>query len=92
MRESPAYAGLDEPKPKGRDYRFTVYPGENHNPVRVVAFPGLSGGQVKASNVSIEVEAWRGGGRQFRRFALRAALRPSAERSCLRCGVLGALE
>lgn len=30
---------LDELKPKGFDYRFTLYPGENHNSVRSVAFP-----------------------------------------------------
>jgi len=30
---------LDEMKPKGLDYRFTVYPGENHNSVRFVSFP-----------------------------------------------------
>ena len=30
---------LDELKPKGLDYRFTVYPGENHNSVRFVSFP-----------------------------------------------------
>jgi predicted alpha/beta superfamily hydrolase len=30
---------LDELKPKGLDYRFTLYPGENHNSVRLVAFP-----------------------------------------------------
>jgi hypothetical protein len=30
---------LDEIKPKGLDYRFTVYPGENHNSVRLVSFP-----------------------------------------------------
>jgi uncharacterized protein len=30
---------LDALKPKGLDYRFTVYPGENHNSVRLVSFP-----------------------------------------------------
>jgi predicted alpha/beta superfamily hydrolase len=30
---------LDEIKPKGLDYRFTVYPGENHNSVRLASFP-----------------------------------------------------
>ena len=30
---------LDEVKPKGLDYRFTLYPGENHNSVRLVSFP-----------------------------------------------------
>jgi hypothetical protein len=30
---------LDELKPKNLDYRFTVYPGENHNSVRLVSFP-----------------------------------------------------
>ena len=30
---------LDQLKPKGLDYRFTVYPGENHNSVRLVSFP-----------------------------------------------------
>ena len=30
---------LDEIKPKNLDYRFTVYPGENHNSVRLVSFP-----------------------------------------------------
>jgi predicted alpha/beta superfamily hydrolase len=30
---------LDEIKPKGLDYRFTLYPGENHNSVRLVSFP-----------------------------------------------------
>ena len=30
---------LDELKP-GLDYRFTRYPGENHNSVRLVSFPG----------------------------------------------------
>jgi len=30
---------LDEIKPKGLDYRFTVYAGENHNSVRLVSFP-----------------------------------------------------
>jgi hypothetical protein len=30
---------LDELKPTGLDYRFTVYRGENHNSVRLVSFP-----------------------------------------------------
>jgi len=30
---------LDELKPKGLDYRFTVYPRENHNSVRLASFP-----------------------------------------------------
>jgi uncharacterized protein len=30
---------LDGVKPKGLEYRFTVYPGENHNSVRLVSFP-----------------------------------------------------
>ncbi len=30
---------LNELKPKGLDYRLTVYPGENHNSVRFVSFP-----------------------------------------------------
>ncbi len=30
---------LNELKPRGLDYRFTVYPGENHNSVRLVSFP-----------------------------------------------------
>ena len=30
---------LDNLKPKGLDYRFTLYPGENHNSVRLVSFP-----------------------------------------------------
>jgi predicted alpha/beta superfamily hydrolase len=30
---------LDEIKPKNLDYRFTLYPGENHNSVRLVSFP-----------------------------------------------------
>ena len=30
---------LDEIKPKGLDYHFTIYPGENHNSVRLVSFP-----------------------------------------------------
>ena len=30
---------LDEVKPKGLDYRFTQYHGENHNSVRLVSFP-----------------------------------------------------
>jgi hypothetical protein len=30
---------LDELKPSGLDYRFTVYRGENHNSVRLVSFP-----------------------------------------------------
>jgi predicted alpha/beta superfamily hydrolase len=30
---------LDEIKPKGLDYRFTLYHGENHNSVRLVSFP-----------------------------------------------------
>ncbi len=30
---------LDNLKPKGLDYRFTVYPGQNHNSVRLVSFP-----------------------------------------------------
>jgi len=30
---------LDELKPAGVDYRFTVYRGENHNSVRLVSFP-----------------------------------------------------
>ena len=30
---------LDELKPKGLNYRLTVYPGENHNSVRFVSFP-----------------------------------------------------
>lgn len=30
---------LDELKPVGLDYRFTVYRGENHNSVRLVSFP-----------------------------------------------------
>jgi hypothetical protein len=36
---------LDELKPTGLDYRFTVYRGENHNSVRLVSFPaGLYNG------------------------------------------------
>jgi hypothetical protein len=30
---------LDELKPKGLVYRFTLYPGENHNSVRLVSLP-----------------------------------------------------
>jgi predicted alpha/beta superfamily hydrolase len=30
---------LDELKPKGLDYRFTVFPGQNHDSVRLVSFP-----------------------------------------------------
>jgi predicted alpha/beta superfamily hydrolase len=30
---------LDELKPAGLDYRFTVYPGENHDSVRLASFP-----------------------------------------------------
>jgi len=30
---------LDELKPKWLDYRFTVYPGENHNSVRLASLP-----------------------------------------------------
>ena len=30
---------LDELKPAGLDYRFTLYPGQNHNSVRLVSFP-----------------------------------------------------
>ncbi len=30
---------LDNLKPKGLDYRLTVYPGQNHNSVRLVSFP-----------------------------------------------------
>ena len=30
---------LDELKPKGLDYRFKVYPRENHNSVRLASFP-----------------------------------------------------
>ncbi len=30
---------LDEIKPKNLDYRFTLYPGENHNSVRLISFP-----------------------------------------------------
>jgi hypothetical protein len=30
---------LDELKPEGLTYRFTVYPGENHNSVRTASFP-----------------------------------------------------
>jgi uncharacterized protein len=30
---------LDELKPAGLDYRFTLYRGENHNSVRMVSFP-----------------------------------------------------
>src|SRR5580704_12844771 len=30
---------LDELKPAGLDYRFTVYRGENHNSVRLISFP-----------------------------------------------------
>jgi uncharacterized protein len=30
---------LDELKPKGLDYRFKLYPAENHNSVRLIAFP-----------------------------------------------------
>ena len=29
---------LDNLKPKGLDYRFTLYPGQNHNSVRLVSF------------------------------------------------------
>jgi hypothetical protein len=35
-----AFAGkLDELKPANLTYRFTLYPGENHNSVRFAAFP-----------------------------------------------------
>jgi len=38
---------LDELKPAGLDYRFTVYRGENHNSVRLVSFPaGLCIGSI----------------------------------------------
>jgi predicted alpha/beta superfamily hydrolase len=30
---------LDQIKPKNLDYRLTIYPGENHNSVRLVSFP-----------------------------------------------------
>jgi predicted alpha/beta superfamily hydrolase len=30
---------LDNLKPQGLDYRFTLYPGQNHNSVRLVSFP-----------------------------------------------------
>lgn len=30
---------LDELKPAGLDYRFTVYRGENHDSVRLASFP-----------------------------------------------------
>jgi hypothetical protein len=30
---------LDQLKPAGLEYRFTVYPGQNHNSVRLVSFP-----------------------------------------------------
>jgi hypothetical protein len=30
---------LDELKPAGLDFRFTLYPGENHDSVRLVSFP-----------------------------------------------------
>jgi hypothetical protein len=30
---------LNQMKPAGLDYRFTVYHGENHNSVRLVSFP-----------------------------------------------------
>ena len=30
---------LGELKPKGLDYRFTVYPGQNHDSVRLASFP-----------------------------------------------------
>ena len=30
---------LDQIKPKGLDYRSTIYPGENHNSVRLASFP-----------------------------------------------------
>jgi hypothetical protein len=30
---------LDNLKPVGLDYRFTVYRGENHNSVRLASFP-----------------------------------------------------
>jgi hypothetical protein len=30
---------LDEIKPTGLDYRCTIYPGENHNSVRLASFP-----------------------------------------------------
>jgi len=30
---------LDELKPSGLDYRFTLYPGQNHNSMRLVSFP-----------------------------------------------------
>jgi len=39
-KSTTAFAGLlDGLKAKGLDYRFTVYPGENHNSVRLVSFP-----------------------------------------------------
>jgi hypothetical protein len=30
---------LDQLKPAGLNYRFTIYPGENHNSVRLASFP-----------------------------------------------------
>ena len=30
---------LDDLKPARLDYRFTIYPGQNHNSVRLVSFP-----------------------------------------------------
>ena len=38
--ETVAFAKLlDELKPVGLDYRLTLYPGENHNSVRLASFP-----------------------------------------------------
>lgn len=43
LQQTTAFAKrLDELKPAGLDYRFTVYPGQNHNSVRLASFaPGL---------------------------------------------------
>lgn len=39
-RDTTAFArNLEELKPANLDYRFTVYPGENHNSVRLASFP-----------------------------------------------------
>jgi predicted alpha/beta superfamily hydrolase len=41
---------LDNLKPKGLDYRFTLYPGQNHNSVRLVSFPAGLYWVYRASN------------------------------------------
>jgi hypothetical protein len=62
-KDTIAFAKLvAELKPTGLDYRFTLYPGENHNSVRLLSFPaGSVGSTVQSACPKVEFRILKSG-------------------------------